>query len=86
MLPSEGLDDPNQNTYPLMSAHHEDPSKTTNMSWKEPRGKCLRQFFLKKNVVGEMLILPSILKLYPLKKIAARKLDFSSDGIESSCC
>ena len=37
MLPSEGsrLDDPNQNTHPRMSAHHEDPSKTANRSWKE---------------------------------------------------
>ena len=37
MLPSEGsrLDDPNQNTHPHVSAHHEDPSKTANKSWKE---------------------------------------------------
>ena len=37
MLPSEGsrLDDPNKNTHPRMSAHHEDPSKTANKSWKE---------------------------------------------------
>ena len=53
MLPSEGMDDPNQNTYPRMSAHHEDPSKTANRSWKEPQGKCLRHFFKKNNVVGE---------------------------------
>ena len=37
MLPSEssGLDDPNQNTHPHMSLHHEDPSKTANGYWKE---------------------------------------------------
>ena len=37
MLPSEGSrsDDPNKNTHPRMSAHHEDPSKTANRSWKE---------------------------------------------------
>ena len=37
VLPSEGsrLDDPNQNTHPPMSAHHEDPCKTANRSWKE---------------------------------------------------
>ena len=27
-----------------MSAHHEDPSKTANRSWKEQQGKYLRQF------------------------------------------
>ena len=34
MLPSEGshMDDPNQNTHPRMSAHHEDPNKTANRS------------------------------------------------------
>ena len=37
VLTSEGsrLDDPNQNTHPHMSAHHKDPSKTANRSWKK---------------------------------------------------
>ena len=47
-----------QNTHPRMSAHHEDPSKTANRTWKEQQGKCLRQFFLK-NVVGH-LVLPRV--------------------------
>ena len=81
MLPSESshLDDPNQNTHPHMSAHHEDPSKTANMSWKEQQGKCLSAtFFLKNNVVGDKLILPLILKLYPLKNSQyGRKLEIT---------
>ena len=70
MLPSEGyrLDDPNQKTHPRMSAHHEDPSKTANRSWKELLGKCVRQFFKKKNAVGEKrYFYRPILKLNPLK-------------------
>ena len=68
MLSSEGslLDDTNQNTHPRMSAHHEDPSKTANRSWKEQQGKCLRQFFKTIMWLRKKLILPSILKLYPL--------------------
>ena len=60
MLPSEGshLDDPNQNTHPHMSAHHEDPSKTANRSWKEQQGKCLRHFFKRIMWLGKKLILP----------------------------
>ena len=70
MLPCEGsrLDDPNQNTHPFLSAHHEDPSKTANRSWKEQQGKCVRHFFKKRIMwLGKKLILLSILKLYPLK-------------------
>ena len=39
MLPSEGsrLNDPNQNTHPRKSAHHDDPSKTANRSCKAAR-------------------------------------------------
>ena len=79
MLHSEGsrLDDPNQNMPWRMSAHHEDPSKTANRSWKEQQGKCLRQF-LRYIVVGEKLILPSILiklKLYPFEKFIVREIE-----------
>ena len=55
LLPSacSRLYDPNQNTHPRMSAHHEDPSKTANRSWKERQGKYLRQFFKRKMCFGE---------------------------------
>ena len=49
------------------SAYHEDPSKTANRSWKERQGKILRHFFKRIMWLGKKLILPSILKLYPLK-------------------
>ena len=64
MLPSEGsrMDDPNQNTHPRMSVHHEDPSKTANWSWKELKGKCLRQFLKRKMRLGKTLFLPSDFK------------------------
>ena len=69
MLPCEGsrLDDPNQNTHPRLSAHHEDPGKTANRSWKEQQDKCLRHFLKRIMWLGKKLILSSILKLYPLK-------------------
>ena len=86
MLPSEGsrLDDPNQNTHPRMSAHHEDPSKTANRSCKEQQGKCLWHFFK----FGKKLILPSDFKTISFEKFilwekAVRKLDSSPVGIES---
>ena len=94
MLPSEGshLDDPNHYTYPHMSAHHEDHSKTANMSWKDQQGKCLSAtFFLKDNVVGEKANSTVDFKVISFEKftvweIAARSLDFSSVAIENLCC
>ena len=77
MLPRDGsrLDDPNQNTHPRMLAHHEDPSKTANRSWKE-------QFLKRKMRFGKTLFLPSDFKTKFFEKIilwdiAARKLDFA---------
>ena len=84
MLPSEGsrFDDPNRNTQPRMSAHHEDTSKTANRACKDQQGKCLRHFLQEKCSWGKSKFYRPILKLYPLKKIilwviAARKLDSS---------
>ena len=55
MLPSEGsrLHDPNQNTHLRLSAHHEEPGKTANRSWKEQQGKCMWRFFFKKMWSGK---------------------------------
>ena len=76
MLPSEGsrLDDPNQNTHPRMSAHHEDPSSKANVCGK---------FLKRKMRLGKTLLLPSDFKTKSFEKfilweIAARKLDFAA--------
>ena len=88
MLASEGSrwDDPNQSMHPHMSAHHEDPSKTANRSWKEQQGKRLWQF-----VVGAKANLTVDFKTISFEKfivweIAARKLDFRPVGIKRPCC
>ena len=52
------------------------------MSWKEQQGKCLRQFFKRKLLLGKKLILPSDFKTIPFEnfilwEIAAGKLDSS---------
>ena len=71
-----------------MLAHHEDPSKNTDRSWKEQQGKCLRQLFKRKKWLGKKLIIPSDFKTISFEKfilweIATRKLDSSPVGIES---
>ena len=93
MLPCKGsgLDDPNKNTHPRLSTHHEDPSKTANRSWKEQQGKCLRQFFKRIMWLGKKANSTVDFKTISFEKfivweIAARKLDFSPVGIESPCC
>ena len=83
MLPSVGLDDPNQKTYPRIM---KTPARLLTGHGKSRKANVCSIFFKRILWLGKILILPSILKLYPLKKIAARKIDFSSVGIESPCC
>ena len=83
MLPSESLDDPNQNMYPRIM---KTPARLLTGHGKSRKANVCSNFFKRIMWLGKILILPSILKLYPLKKIAARKVDFSSVGIESPCC
>ena len=65
-----------------MAVHHEDPSKTANMSWKEQLGKCLRQYLKRKMRFGKTLFLSSDFKTKSFEKfilleIAVKKLDFA---------
>ena len=71
MLPSEGsrLNDPNQNTHPRKSAHHDDPSKTANRSCKAAR-QMSATLFLK---LGKKLILPSDFKTIAFEKFTFEK-------------